>query len=291
MKKFVLNLIVCSIFFTASSQSLDSYQIFSKNGEVVSFEEMYNFISSKDIVLFGELHDNPIAHWLQLELTIALHQEKGPMFVLGAEMFEMDNQLIMDEYFEGFFSQDRFEAEARVWPNYKTDYRPLVEFARENKLRFVASNIPRRYASMVSAGGFEALEMLSEEALNYIAPLPIDYDPELPSYKAMLSMMGMPGKGRMNTDNFPKAQAIKDATMAWNISQNFTKGNIFLHFHGTYHSNNYEGIAWYLKKYVPTTTLSTIATVLQDGTEKLEEENLNLADFIIVVPQRMTRTY
>jgi len=98
-----------------------------------------------DIVLFGELHDNPISHWLQLELTKDLYDLKKDKLVLGAEMFESDNQVILDEYLSGKILQSSFESEARLWSNYKTDYKPLVEFARINKLKFVASNIPRRY--------------------------------------------------------------------------------------------------------------------------------------------------
>lgn len=290
MKKFAFILISCSIFFTAYSQKLDAYKIFSNRGEFVDFGQMVDQLSKHQVILFGELHNDPISHWLQLELTIKLFEKFGDKLILGAEMFETDNQLILDEYLNGLISQGRFEAEVRLWNNYKTDYKPLVEFAKEKNLRFVASNIPRRYAAMVSSGGFEALEKLSKEAKAFIAPLPVDYNPELPGYKAMLSMMGMPGKGP-SSDNFPKAQAIKDATMAWNINKNLKPESVLIHFHGTYHSNNYEGIVWYLNRYRPDTKIATIATVLQDDLETLLEENLGLADYIIVVPNRMTKTY
>lgn len=291
MKKFTLILITCSIFLSTNAQNPKSYEVFTNVGYPVEFGQLIEGEQLGTIFLFGELHDNPIAHWLQLELTIALHKIYNRSIVLGAEMFETDNQIILNEYLEGLISQSRFEAEARLWPNYKTDYKPLVEFAKENQLKFIASNIPRRYASMVASGGLESLEKLTETAKGFISPLPIAYDPELPGYKSMLSMMGMPGKGGPDPENFPKAQAIKDATMAWNISQNHNKETVFIHFHGTYHSNNYEGIVWYLNKYLPNFKIVTIATVLQENTDKLDEENLGLADYIIVIPNRMTRTY
>ena len=37
-----------------------------------------------------------------------------------------------------------------------TDYRPLVELARERGWLVVAANVPRRYASMVAAEGWTA---------------------------------------------------------------------------------------------------------------------------------------
>ncbi len=291
MKKLTVLLIVCLIFLSSYGQTLDAYRIYTAKGEPVDFGIMAQGVSNSRVILFGELHDNPIAHWLQLELTKYLYNQKGQSLVLGAEMFETDNQLIIDEYLGGFITQGRFEAEARLWNNYKTDYKPLMEFAKEKNLYFLATNIPRRYASMVATGGFEALEKLSDEAKRFIAPLPPAYDAELSGYKAMLSMMGMPGKAGPSNDNFPKAQAIKDATMGWVICDNLTSSNTILHYHGTYHSNNYEGIVWYVNHYKPKTAISTIATVLQNDVTTLDEGTKNLADFIIVVPTSMTRTY
>jgi uncharacterized iron-regulated protein len=289
MKKFAYLLIGCFAFLHTNAQTLDAYKIFSSKGESVDFEKMVEKVRNSNVVLFGELHDNPISHWLQIELTKALYTITDGKILLGAEMFEADNQLILAEYIQGYISQSRFEADARLWTNYKTDYKPLVEFSKQHRVNFVATNIPRRYASMVAGGGFEALDALSAEAKKFIAPLPIPYNPELPGYKSMLEMGGMPGKS--SNENFPKAQAIKDATMAWNIVQNYENGKIFVHFHGTYHSNNYEGIYWYLNQYKPGKTVSTIATVLQENTSQLDKENLGIADFIIVVPKTMTRTY
>ncbi|MFP4557387.1 MAG: ChaN family lipoprotein [Bacteroidales bacterium] len=290
MKKFLSTLVVCLIIFSAKGQELNAYTIFTSKGEKVDFYEMVTELEENHVILFGELHDNPISHWLQLELTIQLYNNNNQHLMIGAEMFERDNQLIINEYLQGIITQTRFENEARLWPNYKTDYKPVVEFARENSIAFYATNIPRRYASMVSKGGFEELDKLSDEAKKYIAPLPVEYDPELPGYKAMLKMMGMPGS-KGNKQNFPKAQAIKDATMAWSIATNYKVGSIFLHMHGTYHSNNFEGIAWYLNQYKPELKLKTIATALQDDVDTLKDENQGIADFIIVVPSRMTRTY
>ena len=92
--------------------------------------------------------------------------------------------------------------------------------------------------------------------------------------------------------NLPKAQAIKDATMAHFILENLEEGNIFLHLNGAYHSNNDEGINWYLRYYSESPLeIMTISTVEQESAESLQGENHGLADFIIVVPSTMTKTY
>ena len=291
MKSTAVILLSISFGLLSFRSDKQAYMIFDKNGKKVKYEEMIRVVTSADVVFFGELHDNPIAHWLEYEVTADIYASAGTRLVLGAEMFEADNQLLLDEYLSRRYEADKFEAEVKLWKNYRTDYKPLVEFARENRLPFIATNIPRRYASMVSRDGFEVLDSLSSEALLYIAPLPISYDPELKCYKDMMSMHGMPGMGGKPNENLPKAQAIKDATMAFFISRNMGQGKRFIHYNGSYHSDNNLGIIHYLGEYSPELKVTTITTVLQDGTDTLQADNAGLADYIIVIPRRMTRTY
>ncbi len=272
----------------SAQKNPEAFSIYDSQGKRVKWSKMIKSTSAADIVFFGELHDDPIAHWLQLVLTNDLYAVDSSNLVLGVEMFETDNQIVIDEYLAGLIDEKRFEEGVRLWNNYKTDYKPLMLFAKEYELSFIACNIPRRYANMVSKGGFEALESVSEEGLRLIAPLPIAYDSEIPAYKKMLEMkMGRP----MNMENFPKAQASKDATMAHSILKNWKEGKLFLHFNGAYHSDFHDGIIWHLKNSNADLIIKTLTTVLQDDTSILDEENLNRADYIIVVPSTMTRTY
>ena len=283
---------LCSLLLTLSTlsgQDMLAYQLFDSEGEPVDFQQVAAASAEADVVFFGELHNNPIAHWLQLELTEALYDAKGGKLALGAEMFESDNQLLLNEYLKGQISEKVFEDEARVWPNYQTDYKPLLSFAKEHEIPFIATNIPRRYANLVFRGGFEGLEELSDVAKVYTAPLPIAYDPELPGYKKMTEMMGGHGSG---SGNLPKAQAVKDATMAYFISQNLPGEGVFLHINGSYHSDNKEGIIWYLlEEYAAGTQVLTITTVEQQHLDALEEDHQGKADFTLVVNEKMTKTY
>ena len=288
MNKYQLFILTAIFFlFTAFKTDNPAYVLYTNKGKTVKYSKMLRKAKRADIVLFGESHSNPISHWLQLEITKDLYEIKKNDLVLGAEMFEADNQLILSEYLEGFISQNRFEAEMRLWPNYKTDYKPLVEFAKQNELIFVATNIPRRYAAVVNSEGFEGLQELSGKAKQYLPPLPVPFDPELESYKSLLEMGGVHGHAN---ENFPKAQAIKDAAMAHFILQNWSSGKLFLHFNGSYHSDNYESINWYLKQYNADVKIVTITTVSQEDISELSEENEGRADFIICVDEDMTKT-
>ncbi len=268
----------------ASGQTKLAYRIFDGRGRQVSYEKMLKVLSKQDIVLFGEYHNNPIAHWLQLELVKDLYALRP--LTLGAEMFETDNQQVLDRYLQGALDERGLDSLARLWPNYKTDYAPLVKFARANGIPFVATNIPRKYAAAVARSGFEALYDLPEKEKALMAPLPIPFDPELPGYKNMLTMMGDHAN-----ENFPKAQAAKDATMAHFILQSFAPGRLFLHINGAYHSDNYEGILWYLRRTRPNLRYATLSTVIQTHTGRLEAENRGRADFILCVDEDMTTTY
>ena len=286
-------LIFLAMALFASAQDKPAYKIYTGTGKKSDYNDIVKEAEKANVVFFGELHDNPVAHWLELELTKDLYAAKGKDLILAAEMFETDNQLVIDEYFSDIIKEASFEKEVRLWKNYLTDYKPLLSFAKQNGLKFVASNIPRRYASVVASGGFEALKKLSADALKYIAPLPIDYDPELPCYKDMLSMDSSIGGGMENkvNENLPKAQAIKDATMAKSIADARQESQTVIHYNGSYHSDKYMGIIWYLKKYSPDVKVATITTVLQDDINKMNDEYRGIADFIIVVPSSMTKTY
>lgn len=264
----------------------EAFAVFDDLGKKLSYDKILKKVEKADIILFGELHNNPINHWLELELTKDIFEQINEDIVLGAEMYEADDQLIINEYLGGHYDYKTFAKEAKLWPNDETDYAPLLNFAVGNQLTFVATNVPRRYANMVYRNGFKVLNSINDEAKKNIAPLPIEYDEKLPGYVEMKKMAG--GHGG---DNLPKAQALKDATMAYFIMKNYRQGSTFIHFNGAYHSNNFEGIMWYLKKANPDLKILTINCVEQKQLEKLDSENESTAHFIIVTPESMTKTY
>jgi uncharacterized iron-regulated protein len=282
-------LVILFLLLLSFKTDKPAYRIFTSKGHETSYSEMLNDARKANIVFFGEQHNNPVCHWLEYELACDLYRETDKNLILGSEMFETDNQLLLNEYLGGTIKEKNFEAEAKLWPNYKTDYKPLVTLARDSGIIFIATNIPRRYASLVNNKGFEGLQNLAPEAKALIAPLPIAYDPELPGYKKMLENMGDAGQSHA-TENLPRAQAMKDATMAWSILKHIQKGKVFLHINGSYHSDNYEGIIWYLKQANPALKIVTISSAEQADLSDLSKESEGIADFILVTPERMTKT-
>ena len=262
------------------AQDKKAYVFFDKNGRRTSYKKLLRKSEKADIVLFGEYHNNPIAHWLELELLKDL-QPKRPL-VLGAEMLERDNQEALDRYLQGTIDQKGLDTLARLWKNYKTDYMPLVDFAKKHQLPFVATNIPRQYANLVYKKGIQALDTLASAEKQWIVRLPLAYDGSLSQYEKMKKMSGH------NTENLPMAQAIKDATMAESILAHLKANSLFIHFNGSYHSDYYQGIGWYLRRERPGLRILTIATTSQAELKRLAKENYGQADFILVVDEDLS---
>ena len=193
-KKVCVLLLLCLVGVTAFAQKgyKKAYTLFDANGKEIGYDELVAALAQPDVVFIGEIHNCCITHWLEYELARSLYAIHKDKLMMGAEMLEADNQLILDEYMNRQISYDRFEAEARLWDNYSTDYAPFVFFAKENHIPFIATNVPRRYANVVKDRGLQYLDSLSDEAKRYLPPLPVSftYKEEEQGAFALMHMMG-----------------------------------------------------------------------------------------------------
>lgn len=288
--KFFQLVIVTLLTFTSVLQAQDhpAYQLYNQKGKIVKYDKMIKDLADADMVFFGEYHTNPISHWLQLEMAKSFYGIKGNKLYFGAEMFENGNQLVLNEYLAGFYDESKMIPEmTQMWGNYKTDYKPLVEFAKKNNLRFIATNIPRRYASMINKKGIEVLKELSPEAHAMIGPVEKYFDAEV--YADMADMMGAHVPANML--NIQTAQASKDATMAYFSVKNFNPGDFFFHLDGSYHSNYNRGIIWWVNKIRPGLNIKSVTTVKKSEWEEMsDEKKATIANYTIVVADNMTQT-
>jgi uncharacterized iron-regulated protein len=262
------------------------YQLYDAKGKETSYEKLLNDALKADVILFGELHNNPICHWLEQELTKDVHAAKKGDLILAAEMFEADDQIAINEYLSGKLSEKTFKDEVKLWSNYTNDYKPLLDFAKNNHLQFIAANIPRRYANLVYNKGIEKLDSLDARAKQWICPLPMKYDAQLKCYKEIYESAG--GHGG---ENLPKSQAVKDATMAHFILQNLAKGKTIIHYNGSYHSNYHQGIEWYLRQEKKDLKILTIGSNEQENVDTLSHSAIDMADYIICNPSSMSKSY
>ena len=281
------------IFGYVNAQDLKTYQFYNQKGKEISFAKTVDILKDYDVVLFGEYHNNSTIHWLQLKLTEHLYKAKKGNIILGAEMFERDNQSGLNKYLKGELNDKNLSTEVRLWSNFTTDYKPLLDFAKNNSLPFIATNIPRKYASSVAKNGLNSLDDLSDsDKLNMVKlPFPLDFN--APGYPEMIEMMGDHAGDK--AQQFVAAQAIKDATMAESIINNYTKDILFLHFNGDYHSKQYGGIYWYLKQYNPALKVAVIqVTETNDPSLKMnlnKKQDFIFTEILLVLPEDTIKTY
>jgi uncharacterized iron-regulated protein len=158
-----------------------AYRVFTGAGEPASIDDIIAEMGRHEVVFVGETHDDPTGHMLEallLERAYGTYGAPGSNdgaprpLALSLEFFQRDVQPILDEYLAGLITEKSFRSDSRPWPRYETDYRPLIEFSKEQALPVIAANAPRRYATRVTMYGRESLDDLSPEALASLAPLP-----------------------------------------------------------------------------------------------------------------------
>lgn len=271
-------------FLVTGAYAQDTHRFYNQKGKAVAFDKMVKELGTYDVVLFGELHNNALVHWLQLQTLKAMHASAGDRLLLGAEMFERDNQAAISAYLDGSIDAKKLGTEARLWPNHKTDYAPLLDYAKQEKIPFYATNVPRRFASTIARKGMDSL-VLNEEEKHWSVKLPFEVSLETPGYEEMVKMVHSGG----NAMNFVGAQAIKDATMAESILNHWASGKVFLHFHGDFHSKNFGGIYWYLKKARPDLKIAVLAVEEKENVK--DKPSTAAGNFTLVIPPDMAKSY
>ena len=283
-KIFILFLILITMTFSAFAQN---YSIFDSKGNPADLDKIIEAVGKSDVVFLGEQHDDSVAHKLQFEIFKAAFEKYGKdrKVALSLEMFERDVQIIVDEYLKDFIPEKQFLAASRPWGNYETDYRPLVELAKENRLPVIAANAPRRYVNMVSRLGRNSLEELTPEAKIWLAPLPFPESSTAYSDK-FNALMG--GHG---SSNILASQTLWDATMADSIAKNLKKGSLIIHLNGSFHTESRLGTVEQLLKFKPKTRVLVVTMRYEDDFQNFDKEkHSGLGDFVILTDAKQPRS-
>jgi uncharacterized iron-regulated protein len=223
-------------------------------GGFADFEVMLADLATADVVLVGEQHDDPNTHRLELAVLEGLAHRRGNV-VVSLEMFERDVQEPLEHFLMGHTAEDEFLKDARPWPRYATDYKPLVDFAIAKNWPVVAANVPRAFASEVSKTGLGALDAKSDVEKAWFAA-----DRQCPDgddyFHRFAEAMGQ-HPGDAGVQNFYLAQCLKDETMADSIARAYAAGEtgeigpLVVHINGAFHSDFHEGTAARVQRRLP----------------------------------------
>lgn len=296
MKKISLALIFGLILMSSvfAQANPDNYKIYDAKGNPATLEQILEAVAKNDVVFLGEQHDDATAHALQFQIFKTAVEKYSPnrKITLSLEMFERDVQTVVNEYLAGLISENHFMSSSRPWGNYKTDYRPLVELAKEKKFDVIAANSPRRYVNMVSRGGREKLNALSPEAKTWLPPLPYAQPSEAYS-KKFKALMGNAPEASAGLDNILSSQSLWDAGMAYWISESLkkNKGELVIHLNGAFHTENRIGTVDHLLKYRPNTKVLVVTMRYENDFKTFDKaKHTDLGDFVILTDAKQPRS-
>lgn len=272
----------------------EHFRIYDSKGNPATLEQILDAIGKTDVVFLGENHDDATAHSLQMQIFKAVVEKyaKQRKTALSLEMFERDVQIVVNEYLNNQITENHFLLSSRPWGNYKTDYRPLVELAKAEKLPVIAANAPRRYINMVSRNGRTVLDSLTPEAKKWLAPLPYSQPSEAYSEK-FKALMGPSPEAKMGLANILDSQTLWDATMAHSIAQflNSNKNSLVVHLNGSFHTEKRLGTPEHLVKYAKKARFLVVTMRYEENFTSFDKsKHENLGDFVILTDAKQPRS-
>jgi uncharacterized iron-regulated protein len=262
-------------------------------------EDLINY----DVLFLGEEHNDSVTHYIEKTL-LALLYDKYPEVALSMEMFDRDVQPIMNEYLLGYIKEKQFVKDARAWSNYR-DYRPMVEFAKENGIDVLCANAAGRYSNLAGRKGQEYLKKLPRESKEYFAPLP--YKVATGKYLEKLTGVGEHSTGSdtakaaampaaMGGFDLVTAQSLWDATMAYSIAEykkkNANKAKKVMQVNGRFHSDEGFAVVEQLTEYNPKLKKMVVSTCSDESFPKIDWSKYKAnGNYIIVTDPKVPRTY
>lgn len=272
----------------------EQFRVFDGSGKPVDLSEVIRRAGESDAVFLGENHDDAVGHAVQFEIFRRIVEENAAKrkIALSLEMFERDVQVVLNEYLTGLITEQHFLLSSRPWGNYKWDYKPLVELAKEKRFPVIAANAPRRYINMVSRGGRESINSLSKDAKKWLPPLPYGEPSEAYSAK-FKTLMGPSPEAQMGIDKILASQALWDAAMSNAVAQFLKKNDnaLVVHLNGAFHTESRLGTVEHLLKYRPKAKVLVITIRYEDDFKTFDKaKHTGIGDLVILTDGKQPRS-
>ena len=249
-----------------------------RTGKELTLPLLADELATRDVVFFGELHDNVAGHRVYAELARLLADRRTDL-VISMEMFERDVQGVVNDYLRGRIDEAAFLKYSRPWKNYARDYRPLIELAHERKLDVIAGNLPRSVAGKVASKQGSMSPFLPRTTT-----APFDRYWEL----FVEAMKEHPG-AKEGVERMYRAQCAKDDAMAESIANylgtNPHRRPLVIQCNGSFHSDYGLGTATRLAQRVPLTQTAIISMIAVPDVSKADlKDERKKAHYLLVVP-------
>lgn len=235
------------------------YQLATPLGKPLTLSALPASFSAADVILVGEWHTHSGIHRFQTDLLFHLLQQHRPI-ALSMEQFDRSAQPILNQYLLGEIGEQYLIKQANAWPNYQSDYRPLVELAKRYQAPVIAANAPKAIVRCIGRQGPEYLNQLDSEQRALVAQ---EIDNSDSPYKQRFMTSMHHGNEQQNERQFA-AQLTWDETMAESIRDYLVHhpGHQVMHIAGLFHTQQGQGIAAALKRRLPEINIVIITPVI-----------------------------
>ena len=300
-------------FSTSSNSGYLPQRVYDSGEKRFSdFEAMMAELARADVVFVGEQHDDPATHRLERAVLEGMLRRKVGV-TISLEMFERDVQQSLNDYLTGKINEEAFLKGSRPWPRYATDYRPLVEIARAHNWPVVASNIPRRLASLISRQGLDSINSLPEADRKFVAAqyqCPFDdyfkrFTDAMSEHPAGDAKAGEKkdekkdekkvAEEKAMVEKFYYSQCLKDETMAEAIvaatstPSNSSVKNVTVHYNGAFHSDYKLGTAARVIRRLPKSKIKVVSIVPVDNLDSINPNDYRKrGDYVVFCLKTIT---
>ncbi|MDW1834930.1 ChaN family lipoprotein [Vibrio sp. Vb0718] len=252
---------------SAEVTSFYDYQLYTPSGEHIALSKLPIELQQADVILIGEWHTHAGVHRFQTDMLKQLTSYDRSL-ALSMEQFTRDKQPVVDAYLRGELGEQYLMKQANAWPNYESDYRPLVEFAKQKNLPVIAANAPKSIVRCIGRQGLDYINKLDDDQRMFIAQA-INTGSSPYKEKFMASMHH--GKPEQTEKQFA-AQVTWDETMAESIVSYLddNPGAQVVHVAGKFHTEQGLGTAASILSRNPSLKVVVISptdNVLSDNTD------------------------
>ncbi|NLS14529.1 ChaN family lipoprotein [Vibrio sp. SM6] len=232
------------------------YRLSTPSLEPLQLDTLVSRLHDVDVILVGEWHTHPAVHHLQFELLRALHQQRSDV-VLSLEHFSREAQHALDQYLSGQIGETPFINLTQAWPNYASDYRPLIEYAKQHQIPVIAANAPNTIVRCIARYGLAYRHHLPHEEQKWIAK---HVDVSSSPYKSRFTELMFFGNAE-HTERQYAAQKTWDDTMAESIVTHLANASAtqIIHYAGAFHVEQGQGIAATIRKLNPSLTVAILS--------------------------------
>lgn len=251
----------------------------------LSVQMLANKLKTYDMIFIGEFHGNQASHLLEMQLLAELHGNR-PQQVLSLEMFNRDQQPILNRYLDSEIGEAFLINETPTWENYTGSYRPLIEYAKQHFIPVIAANASADIVRCIGRQGTVYIDKLLTEERRLIANTPFTDNAEYRQrYMAFLADAKKLTPERK--ENSYLAQLTRDNTMAESINQAWLENPQaqILHINGSFHSENHLGTVAALKSLNPKLKIAVMSPLQVENPAKpsYSVEDLKKGDVIYLL--------